>query len=473
MTSSAHPNFTRTFPGTIVIIGFGSIGTATLPLLRRHLTPHPDHKIIVICPDETNQPIAEAYGATFIPEAVTPDNYHELLTPYFDSSKPRGCLINVANEVGSNDLASFAATHNAHYIDTVVEPWPGFYFNASIAPEAKTNYALRESFRSLRTIYHRTPTAISCCGANPGMVSWFVKEALMTLARDLGYETKLPTTREAWAELMMRLGVKGIHIAEKDTQRRATPKQSNEFVNTWSIEGFVAEGLQPAELGWGTHEHELPIDGHQHKIGCQAAIYLGAPGGRVKVHTWTPTAGAHFGFLITHNEAISIADYFTVRDTTDSIAYRPTCHYAYHPIDAAVESIDELFCVRDGNLQDSISLLKVEEIVDGADQLGVLLYGHKKGALWYGSTLTIEETRHLAPHQNATGLQVSSAILAGLYFCIDHPNEGILETDETDHRTCLAVQRPYLGTISHYYTNWTPPAHHDQDPWQFSNIRIQ
>jgi homospermidine synthase len=28
----------------------------------------------------------------------------------------------------------------------------------------------------------------------------------------------------------------------------------NVFVNTWSVEGFVSEGLQPAELGWGTHE---------------------------------------------------------------------------------------------------------------------------------------------------------------------------------------------------------------------------
>jgi hypothetical protein len=53
---------------------------------------------------------------------------------------------------------------------------------------------------------------------------------------------------------MQRLGVKGVHIAERDTQRAREPKPMNQFWNTWSVEGFIAEGLQPAELGWGTHE---------------------------------------------------------------------------------------------------------------------------------------------------------------------------------------------------------------------------
>jgi homospermidine synthase len=53
---------------------------------------------------------------------------------------------------------------------------------------------------------------------------------------------------------MCDLGVKGIHIAERDTQRSRNPKPMNVFVNTWSVEGFLSEGLQPAEMGWGTHE---------------------------------------------------------------------------------------------------------------------------------------------------------------------------------------------------------------------------
>jgi homospermidine synthase len=173
------------------------------------------------------------------------------------------------------------------------------------------------------------------------MVSWFVKQALMDIARDTNTKVAEPKTREGWAKLMKRLGVKGIHIAERDTQRAKKPKPFGTFVNTWSVEGFISEGLQPAELGWGTHEKKLPPKGKRHKTGCGAAIYLEQPGADTRVRTWTPTEGAHFGFLVTHNEAISIADYFTVREGR-KVLYRPTCHYAYHPSNDAVLSWHEL-----------------------------------------------------------------------------------------------------------------------------------
>ena len=57
---------------------------------------------------------------------------------------------------------------------------------------------------------------------------------------------------------MQKLGVKGIHVAERDTQRSKNPKPFDTFVNTWSVDGFISEGLQPAELGWGTHEKKMP-----------------------------------------------------------------------------------------------------------------------------------------------------------------------------------------------------------------------
>ena len=36
------------------------------------------------------------------------------------------------------------------------------------------------------------------------------------------------------------------------------PKPIDVFWNTWSVDGFISEGLQPAELGWGTHERWMP-----------------------------------------------------------------------------------------------------------------------------------------------------------------------------------------------------------------------
>ncbi|MFM9009509.1 MAG: homospermidine synthase, partial [Planctomycetota bacterium] len=114
-------------------------------------------------------------------------------------------------------------------------------------------------------------------------------------------------------------------------------------------------------------------------------------------------------------------------------------------------------------------------------ELGVLLYRHEKNAYWYGSRLSIEETRALAPYQNATGLQVSSAVLAGMVWALENPEAGIVEADEMDFHRCLEIQRPYLGPVTGHYTDWTPltdrpglfPESIDsEDPWQFRNVLV-
>ena len=107
-------------------------------------------------------------------------------------------------------------------------------------------------------------------------------------------------------------------------------------------------------------------------------------------------------------------------------------------------------------MQPKWHILDENEIEDGIDELGVLLYGHGKNAYWYGSQLSIEETRGIAPYQNATGMQVSSAVLAGMVWALENPTAGIVEADEMDFRRCLEIQRPYLGPVKGFYTDWTP-----------------
>jgi homospermidine synthase len=388
--------------------------------------------------------------------------------------------VNLSVDTSSVDIMAFCREVGALYIDTVIEPWAGFYFDKDAGPETRTNYALRETLLAERRRNPGGTTAVSCSGANPGMVSWFVKQAVLDIARDLNIEYTEPTTRSGWAVLMRKVGVKGIHIAERDTQRAKSPKPRDVFVNTWSVEGFLSEGVQPAELGWGTHETWMPDNARTHANGSGAAIYLLQPGADTRVRSWCPTPGPQFGFLVTHNEAITIADYFTVREG-EKVVYRPTCHYAYHPANNAILSLHEMFG-RAGVPQEEHKILQADEIIDGIDELGVLLYGHGKNAYWYGSQLSIEETRKLAPHQNATGMQVSSAVVAGMVWALENPNEGIVEADQMDYRRCLEIQRPYLGPVKGYYTDWTPldgrpgffPEDLDEtDPWQFRNILVR
>src|SRR6476469_1275165 len=322
-----HPVHAR-FDGPIVMIGFGSIGKGTLPLLERHIA-FDRSKFVVIAPDDRNCHLLEERQIKFLRQAITRDNYREVLTPLLTAGPGRGMVVNLSVDTSSVDLMEFTKDLNAFYIDTVVEPWPGLYTDGSRSISERSNYALREGVLDVRRRRPGGVTAVSCCGANPGMVSWMVKQALIDVATELGTDFTEPTTREGWARLMARAGVKGIHIAERDTQRARDPKPRGKFVNTWSVEGFIAEGLQPSELGWGTHEKTLPPGASRHDFGDDAAIYLARPGASTRVRSWTPTAQAQHGFMITHNESISIADYFTLREG-DKVVYRPTCHYAYH-----------------------------------------------------------------------------------------------------------------------------------------------
>jgi homospermidine synthase len=468
------------FNGPIVMVGFGSIGRGTLPLIERHIALDAS-KFVVIDPVDTDRALLDERNLRFIKVALTRENYREVLTPLLTVGPGRGMLINLSVDTSSADLIDFCKDIDAYYIDTVCEPWPGLYTNPKASLSERSNYGLREGVLDVRRRRPGGVTAVSCCGANPGMVSWFVKQALLNIARDIGLHVQEPKSREEWARLMQRVGVKGVHIAERDTQRAREPKPRGVFINTWSVEGFCSEGLQPSELGWGTHEKTLPPGAHHHDFGCGAAIYLTRPGAGTRVRTWTPTAQAQHGFLVTHNESISIADYFTVRDDGGRVVYRPTCHYAYHPCDDAVLSLHEMAGAA-WRRQEKWKILDEQEIVDGVDELGVLLYGHSKNAYWYGSQLSIEETRRLAPYQNATGLQVTSAVLAGVVWMLENPDRGLVEADEMDFHRCLEIQRPYLGNVFGVYTDWTPlsdrpglfPEDLDEsDPWQFHNVLVR
>ena len=463
------------FPGRLLMLGFGSIGQGVLPLIMRHVGGLSPDRITIVTADDAGREEAEQFGIRFVNHPLTKENYRHVLEPLVGRGD---FLLNLSVDVSSLALMKLCQEKGALYLDTCIEPWPGGYNDPNIPAGRRTNYALREEMLELAKAHPGGPTAVVTHGANPGLVSHFVKQALLDIAADTDIDVGEPKNREEWAALAQSLGVKVIHIAERDTQVSSHPKEPDEFVNTWSVDGFISEGSQPAELGWGTHERHFPRDGRQHDFGQRSAIYLMQPGCATRVRTWTPEAGHFHGFLITHGESISISDYLTVKEN-DRVVYRPTVHYAYHPADNAVLSVHE-FCGRNYREQERKRIM-MSDITDGIDELGVLLAGHGKNAYWYGSQLSTHEARKLAPYNSATSLQVCVAALAGMVWAIENPSMGIVEPDEIDFRRNLEICMPYLGPVVGKYTDWTPvfdrgrlfPEDIDEsDPWQFKNIRV-
>src|SRR5215469_10187547 len=172
------------FRGRLVIVGFGSIGQGVLPLLLRHIDLTPE-QITIVTAEERGHAEAEELGVRFVINPLTRDNYVTVLDPLLDKGD---FLLNVSVEVSSVALIELCRKKGALYLDTCIEPWAGGYTDPSLTPSLRSNYALRESALALARPGQPGPTAVLTHGANPGLVSHFVKQALLDLARDIGID---------------------------------------------------------------------------------------------------------------------------------------------------------------------------------------------------------------------------------------------------------------------------------------------
>ena len=67
-----------------------------------------------------------------------------MLTPLLTGGPGRGMIVNLSVDTSSVDLMDLCKDIDCHYIDTVAEPWPGFYDDPKITLSQRSNYALRE-----------------------------------------------------------------------------------------------------------------------------------------------------------------------------------------------------------------------------------------------------------------------------------------------------------------------------------------
>ena len=136
--------------GPIVMIGFGSIGKGTLPLIERHLT-YDKSRITVLDPkDEGRKALCEKHGVRFIQQGLTRENYRALLTPLLTEGGGQGFCVNLSVDTGSVDIMELCRELGVLYIDTVNEPWLGFYFDKNKGPSQRSNYDGKGIGRTIR-----------------------------------------------------------------------------------------------------------------------------------------------------------------------------------------------------------------------------------------------------------------------------------------------------------------------------------
>ncbi len=478
------------FNHRILFLGYGAVAECTLPIFFRHIDADPKKTTVLDFEDRAPR-LREwaARGATIVRDRVTPDNLGALLGKYAG----RGDLIvDLAWNIDAGDILQWCHDHGVLYVNTSMEVWDPYASAAGAPPTQRTLYHRHMKLRERIGAWKEPgPTAVVEHGANPGLISHFTKQGLIDIAEAALSQKKLDGAAKAVQEhlesrsynrLAQALGVRVIHVSERDTQLVGVPKAVDEFVNTWSIEGFREEGTTTAEMGWGTHEKWLPPFTWQHSTGPRNQICLARMGMNTWVRSWVPS-GPIQGMVIRHGEAFSISERLTVEENGAAV-YRPTVHYAYCPCDSAIASLTEMR----GNNYALQSRLRIatDEITTGSDALGALLMGHPFTSWWIGSDLSIEESRRLLPHQNATTMQVAISVVAAVSWMIQNPCRGVLLPDDLPHDFILDIARPYLGDFISTPSDWTPlkdlPRTFDgynardfdfSDPWQFKNFLVK
>lgn len=473
------------FNKRILIIGYGAVSQCTLPIILEHIDV-PREKITIIDIEDKSEKLKQFTdtGIKFFQEKIVPGNLESVLNK---CAGENALIVDLAWNIWAGDILAWCHSHNTLYVNTSVELWdpdkPKKVFD-------KTLYWRQMKLREMSKKWPKgSVTAVVDHGANPGLISHFAKQGLLDIADKVVKENKA-TKKELekikeyrknldFANLAMTLGVKVIHCSERDTQITNKPKEVDEFVNTWSIEGFREEGTAPSEMGWGTHEKKLPDLAHKPPFGPKNQIFLARMGINTWARSWVPEVGEIEGMIVRHGEAFGISNKLTVWKGKKAV-YRPTVHYVYMPCHETLSSLVELKARR-YVLQPKLRILE-DEITSGKDILGAFLMGHAYKSWWTGTSLSIEQTRKIAPGQNATTLQVAAGVISAVRYMIENPKKGICLPDDLPHDFVLDIAKPYLGDFISTPSDWTPLKNRkiyfkenreskpEKDPWQFHNF---
>jgi len=478
------------FQNKILFVGYGAVAECTLPIFFKHVKVPPRNVTVMDCEDRAEKMRKwTVRGVRFVRDRVTRDNLGALLGQYLGAGD---LLIDLAWNIDACEILQWCHDHGVLYVNTSTELWDPYHGLPDKHPTTRTLYWRHLNLRRLAASWkEKGPTAVIEHGANPGLISHFTKQGLIDIgsaavadgklkARDAEFVAQFIRDRQ-FNHLARKLGVKVIHCQRARHADHRPPQGGGRVRQHLEHRGLPRRGHDdgrdgvghPREMAaaarlppqTGPEEPDLPRPhGHQH-LGPILGSQLQHPR-----HGRAPRRGLHH-LRPPH------------RPGEGRAVYRPTVHYAYCPCDCAIASLHELRGYRyELNARQRIMN---DEITSGSDILGALIMGHAYNSWWIGSDLSIEESRRLVPHQNATTMQVAISVVAASMWMMENPAMGLCVPDDLPHDTILGIAKPYLAASSprpptgrrSRTTSTVSPAYGQpkldrRDPWQFRNFLI-
>lgn len=464
----------KTFNNKIVLIGYGGIGTALLPLLFKIVSVNLS-KVYVIEKNANRFVNLENFikqGVNIINVALKKDNIKKILIEDLKLGQD-DLIIDCSYEINTNYMYNLCAEYGISYTNSAVEVWPqepGF---------KDIDYTFYQRIKSIndqdKLVKNKKNNFIICLGCNPGNVNIWTMYALEKINQK-SYQFEY----NSYADLANKLGLRVVHISERDGQITNNPKKRNEYVNTWSSDAisWYDEAFSFLEISWGTHEKTIPSNINK-KLSNKYQLVLNSEGYKSYAYSYTPIGKNLAGMLIRHEECYTICKNLTLKNNKNEIIYKPSCYYVYKPCDSSVASIHE---VKDniGKYQDSKRLI-TSDIIEGRDELGCTLFFENGDIYWIGSLLDIEESRSIYDNKynhiiNATILQVVAGYIGAILYLIDcienKKYSGLLTPEELPIKKFVQLTKPLLGLFILIKVNdWTINSK-PNCKWQYEDFLV-
>ncbi len=464
----------KTFNNKIVIIGYGAIGTALLPLLFKIVSVNLN-KVWVIEKDADRFANLEKFinkGINMLNVELKRDNITKILIGDLKLGQD-DLIIDCSYEINTNFMYQLCSDHGISYTNSAVEVW-------AQEPNFKdTDYTFYQRIKSIedqnKILANKKNNFIISLGCNPGNVNIWTMYALEKInQKTQNFEY------DSYADLANKLGLRVVHVSERDSQITNNPKKRNEYVNTWSSNAisWYDEAFSFLEISWGTHEKTTPSNINK-KLSNEYQLILDGEGYNSYAYSYTPLGKNLVGMLIRHEECYTICRKLTLKNSKNEITYKPSCYYVYKPCDSSVASTYE---VKDNieKYQDAKRLM-TSDITQGKDELGCTLFFANGDIYWIGSMLDIEEARMIYDNQynhiiNATVLQVIAGYIGSILYLIESIENkkyrGLLTPEELPIKKFVELTKPLLGPFGLIKVeDWTV----DTKPgceWQYEDFAI-
>lgn len=477
----------------IIFLGCGSVAKCCIYYLNRFIKYRPE-QVYIIDKDPDTQKFPSVveivrHGAKFLHFELKRDNLQWLFDVKLKLKKD-DIIIDLTTQTCTYHIFQECRMRNILYINTSIEDDDTVKDSAITCP---VNNGIFLQHINLQVIADKTKdygntTALIEFGMNPGLISVFIKQGIMNLAKQvLKYRKakgkKVNKKMEEYVKaknhkkLAKMMGIEVMHCSEIDTQ---LPKVINEgkFINTWSCVGLITEGLEPAEIQMGTHEKYVPFAKSEVNQVIPQLLITKAYGKDLKFESIAPlkinsddsvTFTKFEGRCIHHGEGISLNRYL------GSFKYAPTMHYVYKLNPYTEKLIDETSPQEMVNILNDPSKWKVlnmhEDKIEGYDNIGALFISRKNPFtetdelfyFWTGSILNTDYTKNVLKDQyfGPTVIQVMGGVLSGVVWMMKHKNKGLCFGEDIDDKFVINMCKKYLGK---YYSRPVIVSKEDELP---------